>query len=87
MRYAFIKYGDVIDELQEIGPMPKNVQNSGHSTFTSNYLKLAGSNPTLLISCGNFKGNRTFIKDNIEAHLYNQLSGIMKLTSVISITN
>jgi len=29
MRYAFIKYGNVIEELQEIGPKPEYVPESG----------------------------------------------------------
>ena len=86
MRYAFIKYGNVIEELQEIGPKPEYVPESGPKTISSNYLKLAANNPTLLISYGRFHSDSNYINKNVEARLYNQFSGILRLFSALALT-
>ena len=83
MRYAFIKYGDVIEELKEIGPMPEYVPQSGPKTFASNYLMLAQDSPSLMISCGDYKQDKVYKYKNVEARLYHRFSGILGIYSLI----
>lgn len=86
MRYAFLKYGNVIEELNEIGTSPQYISQCGPKTFSENYIQLAGDNPTLLISCGSYKRDSVLKLKNVEARLYNQFSGILKLFSVFVLT-
>jgi glycosyltransferase involved in cell wall biosynthesis len=50
MRYAYIKYGNVLDELRTFGPAPSVIPPGGPETFTGTFLQEAGNSASLLVS-------------------------------------
>jgi glycosyltransferase involved in cell wall biosynthesis len=50
MRYAYIKYGNVVDELGAIGPSPEHVDQGGPLAFAGGFLRMVGSDPALMMS-------------------------------------
>lgn len=80
MRYAYIKYGNAVEELRQIGPQPGTVPKSGPMTFLANFLKVVGNNPAMVISWDNSISH--FEKKNyknIEANTYRRPVGFMKI--------
>ena len=81
MKYAYIKYGNVVEELSQIGPQPGTVPESGPMTFLANFLKVVGDNPALVISWDNsISSFEKKIKGNIEANTYRRPVGFMKFS-------
>ena len=81
MRYAYVKYGNAVEELSQIGPQPETVPESGPMTFLGNFLKVVGNNPALVISWDNsILSFAKKIKGNIEANTYRRPVGFMKFS-------
>lgn len=81
MRYAYLKYGNVVHELELVGPEPGKVTDSGPTTFIENFLQMVGKDPGLLISFG--EKNGTKVIRNIEAVTYKRPTGALKLFAAI----
>jgi glycosyltransferase involved in cell wall biosynthesis len=50
MRYAYIKYGNVVEELRRIGVKPAPVPRSGPDTFSAGFISMVGDHPAMLLS-------------------------------------
>ncbi|MFO1378449.1 MAG: glycosyltransferase family 4 protein [Steroidobacteraceae bacterium] len=50
MRYAYIKSGNVVEELRRFGPAPQNVAPGGPETFSGTFLQRICGSPALLVS-------------------------------------
>lgn len=84
MRYTYIKYGDVVDELRKTGAEPSTIPSGGPGTFTASFLHMVGKNPALLISWGMSSGKDELLKiGSIEAQTYKRPRGILKIFASI----
>jgi glycosyltransferase involved in cell wall biosynthesis len=85
MRYAYIKYGDVVDELNSIGPSPKQIPKSGPTAFMAGFLHMVGDHPALVISWGRGDRDRSSKAGKIEAFTYKRPKGLLKFFSALKI--
>ena len=51
VRYAYIKNGDVVTQLQRILPITDTIPTSGPDAFLFDFLRSIGHQPILLLSC------------------------------------
>lgn len=86
MRYAYIKYGDVVEELKKIGPAPDTIPVGGPATYIANFLYLIGRNPALLISW-DLSGDRKRRAQvgAIKAYTYRRPRALLKLAAAADI--
>lgn len=77
MRYAYIKYGDIVGDLRHIGPAPASIPLGGPMTFAASFLQLIGNNPALLISWGGGASGKSehFQVDSIDAYTIESYKG------------
>jgi glycosyltransferase involved in cell wall biosynthesis len=81
MKYAYIKYGDVVDELEKVGPSPTKVPLSGPLTFISGFLRMVGDNPALLISWTRNDWNSRSEVGHIQAYAYKRPKSLLKFAT------
>lgn len=82
MRYAYLKYGNVVDELRAVGPRPASVPASGPITFAGNFLRLVGNDPALMVSPG--ASSETLRIGSVEAVTLSPGRGIGKLPQALA---
>jgi glycosyltransferase involved in cell wall biosynthesis len=68
VRYAYIKNGDVVTQLQRILPITDTIPTSGPDAFISDFLRFVGRQSVLLISC--HERNFEFHCNNIAARVF-----------------
>lgn len=86
MRYAYIKYGDVVNEVRNAGPDPDSVPKGGPGTFTASFLQVVGENPALLISWGRpDKRSEKYEVGSIKAYTYRRPHRLLKTAAAIKI--
>ena len=85
MRYAYIKYGDVVEESRIAAASPEEVPKGGPDTFTASFLKMVCNDPVLLISWGWEESH--YKTGSIEAHTYKRPIGFEKALGAIKIFN
>ena len=79
MKYAYIKYGNVVEELKQIGPKPKCVPRNGPLTFLSNFLKIIGGAPAIILSWDKAGGSNQKSRNGaIKAFSYKKPRGFNK---------
>jgi len=86
MKYAYIKYGNVVEELKQIGTKPKCVPKNGPLTFLSNFLKIIDGAPAIILSwdkAGEF--NQKSKNGAIEAFSYKKPRGLNKFIGGLKI--
>jgi glycosyltransferase involved in cell wall biosynthesis len=83
VKYAYLKYGNVIEELGIVGPEPQAVSDSGPTTFVQNFLKMVGTQPALLLSYGGH--DEVLAKGNVEARTIRKYDGIWRVVTAISV--
>ena len=82
MRYAYVKYGDVVKELREIGPAPISIPAGGPMTYAANFLQMAGSDPVLLISWDSGGAAKAQLRvGTVEAYKRRRPKGLTKLVA------
>jgi glycosyltransferase involved in cell wall biosynthesis len=82
MRYAYVKYGNVVDELSAFGSAPSVVPPGGPETFTGSFLQTIGNNAALLISW--LPRRQTVMRlrmDSIVAQVYRCPNGVAEIVA------
>jgi glycosyltransferase involved in cell wall biosynthesis len=86
MKFAYIKYGDVVEELKKIGPAPATAPKSGPLTFIGGFLRMVSINPALLISWDIRSHRNKRVKiGRIEAFAYRRPKGMLKIVAALNI--
>src|SRR3569833_1134877 len=71
MRFAYIKYGDVIEELKSFGPRQSVAPTGGHGAFAGAFLKMVAGQPALIISVvAATRDEMQYTAGAVEARLY-----------------
>ena len=75
-RYAYIKNGDAVDQVQRIATSPNYNPTSGPDAFIFDFLKKIGDSPSIVLS----RFNRTdgYTHKNIDARVFNIKGGLVK---------
>lgn len=75
VRHAYVKNGDVIDQLTAIGINPAKVPTGGPNAFLAEFLFNAGTQPLLLIS--NSTRNAHYSHNNIDAWVFRSRTSLL----------
>ncbi len=75
MRYAYIKNGDAIDQLQRIHSHSNYKPTSGPDAFIFDFLKKIGDSPCMVLSL--FKRGRSYTHRNIDARVFAIKGGLV----------
>jgi glycosyltransferase involved in cell wall biosynthesis len=81
MRYIYIKYGNVVEELRQIGPSPETAPTSGPLAFAGGFLQMIGTDPALMISWDLQSQEQDHLQvEAITAHTYPRPRNIRQLS-------